>query len=548
MTPTLAIRDEASGAIWPVWPNAEAGPVLQETGCYVFELSDCPQAQDADLLIDGAALEALRSRIPGMARWRWTTGFHAGAVEAELRIPGRAGHRFEIVTDPDLRKLTRSDFDVMVREILEDTFALFSLSSFRIGVSRGAGARPPAIARLEFLRSRIEALEKVVADISRRPRRVLRAEDRVLPYHQARGASGPEILKSLHTGRVLKESAGPSRLPSPLQGFMPARVRMRRRRSSMDIAEHRQMAACLKAWASWLAAAADQLAKAARPQDVEDQAGRWASRCRGLARRLNALTMAEPFQDAGTTPAVLKLSPVFRNDPAYGRFFRLWQDMNLGIASVFGDFLNLPLARTFELYELWCFLRLLRASAEVFGDDALDLTPLFAGDAAGGVTLASGTVTLPVGEGWSLCFQRRYREFWIEPDGQGSYSRIMTPDIVLARHSADGGRAGRLIVLDAKYRIEDGLNDAISSIHTYRDALVQGVNGGESAVTAAYLLAPHVPRLLGDYRATPMPGRLFHPEYRGGFRFGAVSLRPGMTAEAIADALREMVRDAGVAA
>ncbi|WP_409020534.1 DUF2357 domain-containing protein [Brevundimonas vesicularis] len=548
MTPALAIRDEASGAVWPVWPEAGAGPVLQETGRYVFELSDCPDAQDADLLIDGAALEALRSKTPGMARWRWTPGFHAGSVEAELRLPGRAGRRIEIVTDPDLRKLTRSDFDIMVREILEDTFALFSLSSFRIGVGRGTGARPPAIARLEFLRSRVEELEKVLADISRRPRRVLQAEDHILPYHQARGASGPEILKSLHTGRVLRETAGPSRLPAPLKGFLPARVRMRRRRSSMDISEHRQMAACLRSWASWLSAAANQLAKAARPQDPEDQAGRWASRCRGLARRLNVLTTAEPFRDAGAAPASLTLSPVFRNDPAYSRFFRLWQDMNLGITSVFGDFLNLPLARTYELYELWCFLRLLRASAGVFGDDALDLASLFVADAAGGVTLASGAVTLPVGEGWSLCFQRRYREFWIEPDGQGSYSRIMTPDIVLVRPAAAGGPAGRLIVLDAKYRIEDGLNDAISSIHTYRDALVQGVDGAESAVTAAYLLAPHVPRLLGDYKATPMPGRLFHPEYRGGFRFGAVSLRPGMTAEAMADALREMVRDAGVPA
>ena len=47
----------------------------------------------------------------------------------------------------------------MVREILEDTFTLFSLSSFRKGIARGSGNKPPAIARLEFLRSRVaEAL------------------------------------------------------------------------------------------------------------------------------------------------------------------------------------------------------------------------------------------------------------------------------------------------------------------------------------------------------------------------------------------------------
>jgi hypothetical protein len=43
-----------------------------------------------------------------------------------------------------------------------------------------------------------------------------------------------------------------------------------------------------------------------------------------------------------------------------------------------------------------------------------------------------------------------------------------------------------------------------------------------------------------------MPDRLFHPDYRSGFRFGAVTLRPGMTAAEIAGALRLLVADATV--
>ena len=40
------------------------------------------------------------------------------------------------------------------------------------------------------------------------------------------------------------------------------------------------------------------------------------------------------------------------------------------------------------------------------------------------------------------------------------------------------------------------------------------------------------------------PGRLFHPEYRRRFRFGVVSLRPGMQAEELRDVLRTIVADA----
>ena len=548
----LLMRNEATGPGWRVWPDPEpvAPGTIHETGRYLFELTGDADAAAADLLIDDVALEALRAPAPETARWRWSPGFHAGTVEAELRLPGQVPRRFEIVTDPDRRKLTRDDFDTMVREILDDTCALFSLSSFRKAIARGTGTRPPAIARLEFLRSRIDELEEVVADILRHPRHRLSAEETVLPYHRASRATGPEILRSLRSGRIGREQGSPSRLPPQLKGFLPEHIRVRQRRNSLDLPEHRQMAACLRSWAGWLAAVADLLEHRRPDGDAGTIRGAplWAARCRRLGRRVARLAVAAPFAEAGDAPPRLALSSVFRNDPVYRRFYRLWQDMNLGIAAVFGDFLDMPLARTFELYELWCFLRLVRAGAEEFGPAGLDVRDLFLTDSAGGVTLAAGAVTVPVGGGWTLCFQKRYREFWIEPDRRGSYSRTMTPDIVAAHDPPASGAMGRLIVLDAKYRIDDGLNDALGSIHTYRDALVREAGSGavEGIVSAAWLLTPHLPVLDAGYRETPMPDRLFHPDYRSGFRFGAVTLRPGMTAAEIAGALRLLVADATV--
>jgi len=544
----LLIRNEVNGASWRVWPEAELPPpgIIQETGSYLFELSDAPEAASAELLLDDRPLEGLRASASGAARWRWSPGFHAGTVEAELRLPGSSPRRFEVVTDPDLRKLTREDFDVMVREILEDTFALFSLSSFRRSIARGSGTRPPAIARLEFLRSRVDELEEVVAAIVRSPRHMISAGERLLPYHKAVSATGPEILKSFRSGRIRTEEGKPPRLPAALQGFLPEHLRVRQRRSSLDLAEHRQMGACLRSWSQWLSAVGQTLARedAGADADIRRERSGWASRCRRLAHRLAAMAVEAPFAEAGDAPPRLMLSAIFRNDPSYRRFFQLWQDMNLGIAAIFGDFLNMPLARTFELYELWCFLRLVRAAADEFGPERLNTSDLFMTDAAGGLTIAAGAVTVQAGEGWKLCFQKQYREFWIEPGGRGSFSREMTPDVAVTQEAA--GHAGRLIILDAKYRIEEGLNAALNSIHTYRDALVREVEGGtvEGIVTAAYLLTPYVPEIQTGYRDTPLPGRLFHPEYRGSFHFGAVTMRPGMTLAQLRDALRTIIADA----
>lgn len=556
--PTLLIRSVTTGKAWQVWPDAEpAAPgMVQEAGSYLFELSgDAAEAGAADLLIDDQPLEALRASTAAAARWRWQPGFHAGTVQAELRLPNSNPRRFEIVTDPDLRKLTRDDFDAMVREILDDTFALFSLSSFRKSIARGAGVKPPAIARLEFLRSRIDELEAVVAAIVRNPRRMLAAEETVLPWHRATRATGPEILKSFRSGRVLVEQEKPARLPAALHGLLPEHIRVRQRRNSLDLPEHRHMGACLRAWAVWLGAVADVLGRGAGEADTGAGTGIrrelpvWALRCRRLARRVGRLALAGPFAEAADAPPRLMLSSLFRNDPAYRRFYRLWQDMNLGIAAVFGDFLNMPLARTFELYELWCFLRLVRAGVEEFGTAGVVVDDLFISDAAGGLTVAAGAVTVPVGAGWKLCFQKKYQEFWIEPDRCGSFSRIMEPDVVVMREPGEApAAAARLIILDAKYRIGAGLNDALNSIHTYRDALVRGAQDGtvEGIVTAAYLLTPLVPSIGTDYQTADLPGRLFYPEYRTSFRFGAVTLRPGMTMAELVATLRVIVADAMV--
>nr|WP_278045734.1 DUF2357 domain-containing protein [Rhodocyclus gracilis] len=488
----------------------------------------------------------MRSRHPRVARWRWQPGFHAGVAEAVLRIPGTGTRRIEITTDPDLRKLTRDDFDAMVREVLEDTFALFSLSAFRKGIARQPSNRPPPLARLEFLRSRADTIVAAVAAIARAPRHMLSADEITLPAHRAARATGPEIIKSFRSGVIRTETNRTSRLPTVLRGRLPTHITLRQRRNSVDIAEHRQIKACLKSWAAWLAGVADTLAKTSAKDDPETgtTAMNWAIRARNLARKLNDTAGAGFMKEVGDGPAVLRMSSLFRNDPVYQRFYRLWQDMNLGLAALFGEFLQMPLARTYELYELWCYLRLLRAAVEEYGPVDVDLSRLFIGDTAGGVTIAAGAIVVPIGGARVLCFQRKYREYWVEPDGVGSFSRDMVPDVVLAGPAADSSHR-RVIVLDAKYRINDGLNEALSSIHTYRDALVHEAGSGqiEGVVSAAYLLTPHIPSLNENFKYTPVPGRLFHPQYREKFRFGALTLRPGMSGDDLRACLRSIVAD-----
>jgi hypothetical protein len=287
------------------------------------------------------------------------------------------------------------------------------------------------------------------------------------------------------------------------------------------------------------------LASAPGDGAVAKTAFTWSRRLRRLALELDRLLALPLFADVGTAPPRVTASAIWRADPRYRRFHQLWRDMSLGISNLFGDFLDMPLARTFDLYELWCFLRLLRVAAQRNAGVPLELGSLFIADTAG-LTLAAGAVTVPLpGLGLTLCFQRRYREFWREQEGVGSFSRDMQPDIVLERRDAAADQPLRLIVVDAKYRIGPGLNDALGSAHMYRDAIVHGAEQGiEGAVCAAYLVTPDAPLATGPWRDTRLPARLFHPDYRRTFRFGAVTLQPGMPMRAIEAAFEAIIEDA----
>ena len=356
-------------------------------------------------------------------------------------------------------------------------------------------------------------MERVVREIERRPRCHLRSDVRVLPYHRVRQASGHEVIQSFARGRVARVPANVNRLPAALRGYLPKDFRVHKRYSSLDLTEHRQISSVLASWAAWLTASAEQLDKVGMTSDRESgqDADLWANRCRRLALRLYRMREAEPFAGLPPVKPQLQLTSLFRNDPNYRQFYKLYQDFNVGLAAVFGEFLNLPLARTFDLYELWSFLRLVHAAVEEFGPASVDFRELFTHDASGGLTIAASAVTVQVSPSWQIMFQKRYEEFWKASDGRGTFSRAMTPDVVVACGSGRQDGKSKLIVLDAKYRIDTALNDAISSIHTYRDALVEEAGNGvfHGIVQAAYLLTPYIPALDQSFKSTTMPGRLF---------------------------------------
>lgn len=510
----IRLTPSGSDTAYRVWPSPEPIPegAVQEARDHLIELLDAEGADKAEFAVEGIPLQALRSRSVNSARWVWSPGFNAGVAEAELWIRGRTV-RLGIVTDPAAAKATREAFDRMVGEILSDTLALLSAGGHRTGLAKGVGGRPPPLARLEYLRSRAERIASAVTAIDASPRRTLVAETEALPYWRARAATGTEIARSVATSRLVPDLNEPSILPAALRGHLPAKIRKTVRRSSLDIPEHRAIKACLRHWGQWLVDAADLLA-AAPP---ESRKGGAAARMRATGRSLTALLALPLFDGVGDAAPWPEATPLFRHEPRYREFMRLHEEMVLGVTPVFGDFLDLPLARTHELYELWAYLRLVRAAVEMEGG-AIDVSRLF-NVSTDGVEIAREQVEAKAGK-MTVAFQRAFGECWRDPAGVGSTSRTMVPDIVVF---VEGRPAA--VTLDAKYRVDGGVADAMTSAHTYRDAIVRRLGGTTSPLLAgSFLLSPQRIEPEGDWKAAGSPARFFHPGYRSEFGIGAYSL------------------------
>ena len=540
--------------LWPKYLGKEGS--IQENRSYIFELTGVTKPDDVEFLIDDFPLEALRSKNNNTARWLWSPGFYAGSIKALLIFPDGEKKEFEIITDPALNKLTRSDFNTMVEQILEDTLALFSLSSFRTGIARGSGNTPPPIARLEYIKSRIDEIINTVQKINERPVRILKGSIKNIPAHRAKSITGQELLNSLRGGQLtrIQNQNAIKRFPEELKGHYPKQIKKQIRSDGLNIKEHQEIKAALRSWSvlleiysSLLNSLLDKRPK--RNTEEFNQISNWANRCINLSTKLKRLTTLPLFREVTDRNGLPEASSIYRRVPAYRNFFQLHQDMILGISNVFGDFLQLPLARTYDLYELWCFLRLLRALVNIYPTISFDSLFTEYSPESGQLTLPSGNVEIELPDGKLIAFQRTYKEFWKNDSKTGSFSRSMKPDISLEFNKMTGPE---ILVLDAKYRIKSQLNDAISSIHMYRDAIVQAGSKNpdktERIVSAAYLLSPYLPDITENknWNEENMPGRLFNRNYRGLFKFGAATLRPGMSIGEISSIFRDIIEDSNL--
>jgi Domain of unknown function (DUF2357)/PD-(D/E)XK nuclease superfamily len=450
-----------------------AGPPLYEETSYTLTV----------VATDPAQRPIVRHRDPtlirGLKRIRGRDDVITGAINFRSQV-GRT--RFEVVVgDTTVQaevevfpaKLDyRTDYEDLLAEVEGAARALvleYLRATQRSGaVEHQTPGRP--VDWLILLRNEAADLERALNQIVMNPHREL---SRTIDYQRAERIRRPTPL----TRRAVQRGQGrgektttPSGLT--LRSQLPAAPAV----ETLDTPENRWLRIELDAITRTVA---DLRSRATRPSENDEQPeGRAAAidnELRALEEHLAPFLAMSPLADA-TGPvradfASLTLLGAEGYREAYQSILRLRMALR-----VHGETIDLAIKDISELYEIWCYLAVVRLVADVL-DVQADPADIFSLDDTGvQVRLRKGTrssITLPHAAGRvRVAYNCRFR----------GLTGAQTPDVVIEIIREDMPTV--ILVLDAKYRLDASEEyvsafggpsapiEAINQLHRYRDAIV----------------------------------------------------------------------------
>lgn len=509
-----------------------------------------PQGATLELAVDGSVLSPFLR--PGDARWRWAWNPGAAVGGHTLRLAVRIDGEICGERQWRLPVAPRNIDCERYLAILED---IERLAPALVRSLAGAAVearlkRSNDMPRLWFddatalFGSAFDQFEQAVRRILAQPRSGLQRSDERVMLGQARELSAAALH---HAVQGDLEAAPPDaashvqRLMRPEGGVLPRTVVQESSRDTYDSAEHRLLKRTLERLrgrarrcveraqreVTRLAAVAPDSSRAARARAIAARGDQCAQRLAGL--------LAAPFFEQVTalrqTPMV---TPLIRRDPAYRQVYRMWRALHQQLVVDPGAPFDLPVVDLPLLYERWCVVQVVEALLNLGIEAhscALLVPPADDADAWSCNLRRDEPLLIAAWNGWTLRlrYQPQYRP---APDGRNDDPRpperrlslsqaaedpalvsldrhIRIPDIAIELVRPD--HPPRVIVLDAKYRLDDGGRgvpaNALAEAYAYAGAI--GVSG-KPAVAAALILYP------GTGAAERYPGGA-----------GAVPLLPG---------------------
>jgi predicted component of viral defense system (DUF524 family) len=451
-----------------VAPSADCktAPLFFENTVYDCYLT----SQSGDTMLQLPPGASLRHRAGAFTHHAISFGNDVGWAELTVRDAGEVVRlRFEVFP---LKIDYRTDYLALRDEVASMTRSLaMTVQARTFGAAAPTPSADPTLAEwIALLKGYFEQFVRTANTVIANPHFTLKTASE--PVEASRARRVEERVLERRVRRPLSSSGG----VSASGALLPKRVPEVRRRTTFDNPENRYIKYLLLETLR-------KLQTVIAAQDTGDEDADLSSEQRFFqALRPEAIAMIRRIQGLLRAPSMVDLqaqlpnslfSPVLYRHPAYSAFVQTARLLNSGL-SLQGGALQIGIKNIAQLYEYWCFLRLVRLFQENFALEQQSLVQLRHLRLV--VVLAKGqeaAVTFrEIASDKRLCllYDRMFK---------GLPTVSQRPDNVIQLASEE-----RLYILDAKYRLAYDADyekryggvgptvEDINTMHRYRDAIV----------------------------------------------------------------------------
>ncbi|WBO86407.1 DUF2357 domain-containing protein [Hymenobacter yonginensis] len=475
-------------------------------------------------------------------KWVWSTGFYSGEVAIELTVNNKQVVLSKIYINTSVSKLIRKEYDVMLKDIFSAIKTIYSLSNIDKSMSHSFNAERFPFLFLANCKQYLSALQSSIMLISKNAKTNLDLnEKRQIDVSKARRITPGDLNSSFRRGVAIDKHGR----------YIPSKVWESPYQDVHNIYEHRYLLGKIIVIISAINRCKNKLNElnlskrraGSKVAEGEGDIELWILRAEQYKSVLSSLTRLHMFQNVTPSKEDRGLTSIFQKANGYKESYSLLKRFFAGVDFHLKADVGIPVARTYDLYEVWCFVKILSVLTNNFGYSIPDLSSLFVRDDKGIIPRLKDnlSITINIASGKSISFQRTFKPFSVSrADSIISYSVEMRPDITLEENK--GNKSLVLVILDAKYRVASSLNEAIADLHKYKDSIIST----EVEINKkAFILSPYV---IGGLRSDDwkdidkMPDRLLMTSYKSNFDFGIYSFKPGLDDGYYSAVVEEMLK------
>jgi predicted component of viral defense system (DUF524 family) len=462
----LQVASRDSGELTPASADCQTAPLFFENAAYDCYLT----SQSGEASLDLPPGVSLRHRTGTFTHHALSFGNDVGWAELTVRDGGETVRlRFEVFP---LKIDYRTDYASLRDEVAAMARGLaMTVQARTFGAAGPSPSAEPTLAEwIALLKGYFEQFARTANTVIANPHSTLKTAPHPVDAARARRVGERALERRLR--RPLSRSGG----ISASGVLLPMHVPEVRRRTTFDNPENRY-------FKYLLLETLRKLQQVAAAHDTGDEDADLSAEQRffealrpeasAMIRRIQGLLHAPFLQDLQAQLPGSFFSPVLYRHPSYSAFVQAARLLNSGL-SLQGGALQIGIKNIAQLYEYWCFLRLVRLFKESFPLEQQSLVQLRHLRLV--IVLAKGkeaAVTFrETASGKRLCllYDRMFK---------GLPTVSQRPDNVIQLASEE-----RLYILDAKYRLAFDADytsqyggvgptvDDINTMHRYRDAIV----------------------------------------------------------------------------